>query len=83
MSIRLDDKTKNALEKIAQHEKRSRSFLAAEAVEQYVAFHEAQIMGIKKAIESLDAGGGGIPHEKVVAWVHSWGTDNELPMPNA
>ena len=82
MSIRLDDKTKSALAKIAQHEKRSRSFLAAEAVEQYVAFHEAQIMGIKKAIVSLDAGGG-IPHEKVVAWVNSWGTDNELPMPTA
>ena len=29
----------------------------------------------------LDDDSPGIPAEKVLAWVKSWGTDNELPMP--
>lgn len=80
MTVRLDDKTKKALTKIALHEKRSKSFLAADAIASYVDVYEAQIRGIKQAIASADAGEG-IPHSKVKAWVDSLGTDHELPMP--
>ena len=27
--------------------------------------------------------GMGVPHEDVVTWVKSWGTENELPMPES
>jgi predicted transcriptional regulator len=80
MSVRLDSVTKKSLEQIAQHEKRSKSFLAAEAIASYIDVYEAQVEGIKKAIASADAGEG-IPHAKVKAWVESLGTDKELPMP--
>ena len=41
---------------------------------------EWQIAGIKRAIESVDRGGG-IPHERVIAWAKSWGGKHKLPMP--
>lgn len=80
MSIRIDATTKKSLEKIALHEKRSKSFLASEAITNYVNVYEAQIVGIKQAIASADAGEG-VPHSKVKVWVESLGTDHELPMP--
>ena len=80
MTVRLDAKTKQSLEKIASHERRSKSYLASQAITDYVAFQEAQVEGIKKAIESANAGKG-VSHDKVKAWVASWGTGNELPMP--
>jgi predicted transcriptional regulator len=80
MSVRLDESTKKSLDRIAYHEKRSKSFLAAEAIASYVDIYEAQVLGIKQAIASADAGLG-IPHAKVKAWVESLGTDRELPMP--
>lgn len=79
-SIRVENKTKNRLEKLAETTGRSRAFLAAQAIDEYLAVNEWQVEGIKKAIASLDAGKG-IPHEKVKAWVESWGTKNEKPMP--
>ena len=62
--------------------KRSKSALAAQAIEEFVALKEWQIEGIKKAIVSLDRGEG-VPHEEVDAWVASWKTDDALPMPKA
>lgn len=82
MTVRLDSQTKKTLEEIATHERRSKSFLAAEAIANYVAVHHAQVEGIKQAIASADAGKG-VSHEKVKAWVESWGTDNELPKPTS
>ena len=80
MTIRLDKKTEAELAKVAAYEKRSKSFLAAEAVQQYLDIKQAQIEGIKQAISSIEINGG-IPHSEVKSWVESWGTDSELPMP--
>jgi predicted transcriptional regulator len=80
MSVRLNMSTKKSLDQIARHEKRSKSFLASEAITNYINIYEAQISGIKQAIASADAGEG-VPHTKVKAWVESLGTNNELPMP--
>jgi predicted transcriptional regulator len=80
MTIRLDKKMQEQLAEIAAYEKRSKSFLAAEAVEQYLAIRGEQILGIKKAIAEADRGEV-IGHDEVAQWVGSWGTDDELPMP--
>lgn len=80
MTVRLSSKTKQRLEQAAKNERRSKSFLAAEAIEYMLAVKEAQDKGVRKALASLDKKGG-IPHEKVKAWVESWDTDNELPRP--
>lgn len=80
MTIRVDRSVKERLEAVAERTKRSKSFLAAEAIEEYLVAQEWQIEGINKAIQSLD-GGKGVPHEDVATWVESWGTGNERPKP--
>src|ERR1035437_882912 len=56
LTLRVDSKLKKKLDKLAKTTKRSRSFLAAEAIREYVALNEWQIEEIKKAIQQADAG---------------------------
>lgn len=79
-TVRVDATAKKRLERLAKSTGRSRSFLAAEAISDYLDVNEWQVAGIKRAITSLDRGEG-VPHERVKAWVESWGTDSERPMP--
>ena len=79
-TVRVDAAAKKRLERLAKSTGRSRSFLAAEAINDYLAVNEWQVAGIKRAITSLDRGEG-IPHERVKAWVESWGTHSERPIP--
>jgi RHH-type rel operon transcriptional repressor/antitoxin RelB len=48
------------------------SFLAAEAISEYLDINEWQVSGIKRAIASLDRGEG-VPHGQVRDWVASLG----------
>ena len=79
-SVRLDRAAKTRLQKLAKSTGRSRAFLAAEAIHEYLDVNEWQVARIKRAIASLDAGKG-IPHAQVKAWVSSWGRRKERPMP--
>ena len=56
MTIRLDDGLKNQLEKLAQSTHRSKSFLAAEAIHDYVSLHEWQVDEIHKGISEANQG---------------------------
>lgn len=80
LSIRLDKSVKERLARIAASMKRSQSFVAAEAIEEFVNVQEWQIAGIQEAIESLDRGEG-VAHEEVKAWAGSLGTDDERAPP--
>ena len=82
LTVRLGLAIRDRLEGLAATTKRSKSALAAEAIEEFVALKEWQIEGVKKAIASLDRGEG-VPHEGVEAWVASWDTDDPLPVPKA
>ena len=53
-TVRVNTAVKRRLEKLAKNTGRSRSFLAAEAIENYVNINEWQVAGIKQAIASLD-----------------------------
>src|SRR6516164_3701333 len=55
-TVRVNTAVKRRLEKLAKNTGRSRSFLAAEAIENYVNINEWQVAGIKQAIASLDHG---------------------------
>jgi RHH-type transcriptional regulator, rel operon repressor / antitoxin RelB len=79
-TVRVDTDVKKRLERLAKSTGRSRSFLAAEAVRQYLEINEWQVAGIKRAIASLDHGEG-IPHDSVKDWVASWGSASEKPAP--
>ena len=66
MTIRVSPETKEKLERIATNTKRSKSFLAAEAVSAYVD-HELQIIeGINRGLADVEAGRV-VPHEQVMA----------------
>jgi RHH-type transcriptional regulator, rel operon repressor / antitoxin RelB len=52
----MDTKLKKKLDKLAKTTQRSRSFLAAEAIREYVELNEWQIEEIKKAVQQADAG---------------------------
>ncbi len=56
VTLRLDSKLKKKLDKLAKSTERSRSFLAAEAIREFVELNEWQIEQIKKAVEHADAG---------------------------
>jgi len=75
-SVRFDRSTKTRLEKLAKNTGRSRAYLAATAIEEYLDLNEWQVAGIVGAIASLDRGKG-IPHERVRDWVASWETRKE------
>ena len=81
MTVLLTPEVNDRLEALARDTKRSKSDLASEPIEAYVALNEWQIAHIKAALAEDDRGGPGLPHEEVVAWMRSWGTGQEVPRP--
>ena len=79
-TVRIDPAANKRLERLAKSTGRSRSVLAAEAINEYLDVKEWQVAGIRQAIKSLDDGAG-IPHEQVRDWIDSWGSENERPIP--
>ena len=78
-TVRVETDVKKRLEKLAKSTGRSRSFLAAEALNEYLDVNEWQARGVRKSMGSLDRGG--IPHEQVKAWVNSRSGKRERPAP--
>ena len=56
MTIRLDEDVKARLDNLAESTHRSRSFLAAEAIQTFVEINEWQIGEIQTALDEADAG---------------------------
>jgi RHH-type rel operon transcriptional repressor/antitoxin RelB len=79
-TVRVEPEVKKRLAKLAKSTGRTRSFLAAEALNDYLDVNEWQVAGVKRAIASLDRGEG-VPHEEVKDWVKSWGRKRERPVP--
>ena len=56
LTLRLDTKLKRRLDQLSKAMSRSRSFLAAEAIRDYVALNDWQIEETKKALAEADRG---------------------------
>lgn len=56
LTVRLEPQLKRQLEKLAKSTRRSRAFLAAEAIREYIAVNEWQIEEIAKGLEEADRG---------------------------
>ena len=80
LSVRIDSATKNRLDVLAKQTKRSKSFLAAEAITAYVDLEEWQIGEIQAGIADANAGRL-VSHEKMKNWLESWGTPEEIKAP--
>lgn len=56
MTLRLEAELRKRLDTLAKAQRRSRSFVAAEAIREYVAVNEWQMEEIKKGLEEADRG---------------------------
>lgn len=56
LTLRIDEKLRKKLDKLAEATQRSRAYLAAEAIREYVAVNEWQVAEIRKAVAAADAG---------------------------
>ncbi len=56
MTLRLEEDIKDRLDALAEATQRSKSFLAAEAIREFVEINEWQIAEIKAALVEADAG---------------------------
>jgi RHH-type transcriptional regulator, rel operon repressor / antitoxin RelB len=56
LTLRLDAKLKNRLDRLSKSMNRSRSFVAAQAIQEFVSVNEWQINEIKKGLAEADAG---------------------------
>ena len=56
LTLRLEPKLTKQLDKLAEATQRSRSFLIAEAVREYIALNEWQIAETRKALAEADRG---------------------------
>jgi predicted transcriptional regulator len=66
MSIRLSSETKDQLGLLAKATRRSKSFLAAEAIAAYVAREQVIIAGIERGLADMKAGRT-VPHLQAMA----------------
>jgi RHH-type rel operon transcriptional repressor/antitoxin RelB len=80
LSIRIDSDTKKRLDALSKRSKRSKSFLAAEAIAAYVKSEEWQLGELQAGIGELDSGRE-VSHEKVSKWLTSWGKPTETKAP--
>jgi predicted transcriptional regulator len=56
LTLRLDAKLKSQLDRLSKSMNRSRSFVAAQAIQEYVSVNEWQIGEIKRALVEADQG---------------------------
>jgi predicted transcriptional regulator len=70
MTIRMSPATKEKLERLAEGTRRSKSFLAAEAVSAYVERELEIIEGIQRGLEDMKAGRL-VPHEEAMAEIYA------------
>jgi RHH-type transcriptional regulator, rel operon repressor / antitoxin RelB len=82
LSVRIDTDTKKRLEALAKRSRRSKSFLAAEAIAAFVEAESWQLDEIQKGLTELDEGHG-VPHKNVAKWLRSWGQKRERKAPRA
>jgi len=80
LSIRIDTATKSRLDALSKRSRRSKSFLAAEAIAAFVESEEWRLGELQAGIAELGAGQE-VSHEKVSKWLNSWGKPRETKAP--
>lgn len=80
LTFRVKNELKEKLESLAEATQRSKSFLAAEALERYIELESWQVAHIRKGMKQAEEGLV-VPGEDVDRWLASWGSTKELPPP--
>ncbi len=82
LSLRIDEETRQRLEALAKRSRRSKSFLAAEAIASYVEAESWQLDEIAAGVDDLEQGRA-VEHEAVAEWLRSWGGPDEREPPGS
>lgn len=80
LSVRINADTKKQLDVLAKRARRTKSFLAAEAIAAFVEAESWQLDQIQVGLKELDEGRG-VAHKDVSAWLGSWGRKRERKAP--
>jgi predicted transcriptional regulator len=80
LSVRIDSDTKRRLDALAKRARRSKSFLAAEAIAAFVEAESWQFDEIQAGLAQLDEGKA-VAHKDVALWLRSWGSRRERKAP--
>ncbi len=80
ISVRVPVDVAQRLTALAEATDRSKSYPAALAIEEYLSIREWQLKAVEEGIREADAGEL-VDHERVIEWINSLGTDNEMESP--
>ena len=82
LSVRIRYDASAQLEALSESTGRTKSFLAAEAIEKYLASQSWQVEKIRAAVKKADSKDAKfVTHDKVTKWVENWDQENEEEMP--
>lgn len=84
MGIKLSEQDRKRLKKLAEARKRTSHWLAKEAISQFLDREEAAERFRQESIaawEEYQRTGQSVPHGQVMAWLDTWGTENECEEP--
>ena len=82
LSIRISPDIKEQLNELAEATQRSTSFLTSEAIQYYLSLHAWQVRSIQEAVKKANSKQARFAkHDEVMAWLDSWGTEDELRPP--
>ncbi len=82
-SVRMPEHLMDKLEAVAEKLDRSKGWIIKEALSQYVAHldrEEQRLLDTRQAVADIESGNI-IDGDEVIAWIESWGSDNEKPTP--
>ena len=80
VSVRLEEKTFENLDRLAKKTKRSRSFIIKEAVEAYLGDRVKYFEELEEAVTDAKSGYGH-SSQQIHDWMKSWGSESELASP--
>jgi RHH-type transcriptional regulator, rel operon repressor / antitoxin RelB len=72
ISIRVTDRTSKRLDRLSQATERSKSFLAAQAIEDFLDLQEWQVAAIQKGVAEAERGDV-VTHEEALKALSKWG----------
>lgn len=83
LTVRLTKEARDRLDALAESTRRSRAFLAAEAINDYVAANTWQVEAIGAAVAAADAGGPFYGHDETMDYLErrARGEQPERPKP--
>ena len=77
ITVQLAPEVEAQLAALAEARNQAVTDVAADAIASYVAADSLERKHIQAGLAELEAGAG-IPNERVMEWLESWGTENEL-----